>query len=108
MINLTANAISQFKTILRSECENASIFLKLEPTGCSGFSYKMEIVSKAQLQEIQEYKFDTVSIVIANSCVPLLINTTIDYVKDGLKSSFHFLNPNEKDRCGCGASFRVR
>ena len=31
----------------------------------------------------------------------------IDYLKKGLNEGFEFVNPNEKDRCGCGESFRV-
>jgi iron-sulfur cluster assembly protein len=32
---------------------------------------------------------------------------TVDYVRRGLNEGFEFLNPNERDRCGCGESFRV-
>jgi iron-sulfur cluster assembly protein len=32
---------------------------------------------------------------------------TIDYVREGLNEGFEFRNPNERDRCGCGESFRV-
>jgi iron-sulfur cluster assembly protein len=31
----------------------------------------------------------------------------IDYVRQGLNEGFNFVNPNERDRCGCGESFRV-
>jgi iron-sulfur cluster assembly protein len=31
----------------------------------------------------------------------------IDYVRQGLNEGFEFNNPIEKDRCGCGESFRV-
>jgi iron-sulfur cluster assembly protein len=32
---------------------------------------------------------------------------TVDYVRQGLNEGFEFINPNERDRCGCGESFRV-
>ena len=32
---------------------------------------------------------------------------TVDYVRQGLNEGFEFRNPNERDRCGCGESFRV-
>jgi iron-sulfur cluster assembly protein len=32
---------------------------------------------------------------------------TMDWVKNGLNEGFDFQNPNERDRCGCGESFRV-
>ena len=31
----------------------------------------------------------------------------LDFVREGLNEGFKFLNPNERDRCGCGESFRV-
>jgi len=36
-----------------------------------------------------------------------LNNMTVDYVRQGLNEGFEFSNPNERDRCGCGESFRV-
>jgi iron-sulfur cluster assembly protein len=33
--------------------------------------------------------------------------TELDFVRDGLNEGFRFNNPNERDRCGCGESFRV-
>jgi iron-sulfur cluster assembly protein len=31
----------------------------------------------------------------------------IDYKKNGLNEGFEFGNPNAKDYCGCGESFRI-
>jgi iron-sulfur cluster assembly protein len=36
-----------------------------------------------------------------------LIGTTMDFEQTTLTSSFTFVNPNEKGRCGCGESFHV-
>ena len=33
--------------------------------------------------------------------------TELDFVRQGLNEGFQFNNPNERDRCGCGESFRV-
>ena len=30
-----------------------------------------------------------------------------DYAKEGLNEGFKFNNPNVKDQCGCGESFKV-
>jgi iron-sulfur cluster assembly protein len=40
------------------------------------------------------------------SC-PYVQGMTIDYVRNGLNEGFEFKNPNERDRCGCGESFRI-
>jgi iron-sulfur cluster assembly protein len=31
----------------------------------------------------------------------------MDWVRNGLNEGFEFSNPNERDKCGCGESFRV-
>ena len=33
--------------------------------------------------------------------------TELDFTREGLNEGFKFNNPNERDRCGCGESFRV-
>jgi iron-sulfur cluster assembly protein len=32
---------------------------------------------------------------------------TVDYTRKGLNEGFDFINTLEKDRCGCGESFRI-
>jgi len=39
--------------------------------------------------------------------LPFLDGSTLDFVREGLKESFKFDNPNVKNECGCGESFSV-
>ena len=39
--------------------------------------------------------------------LPYLDGTELDFVREGLNEGFKFNNPNERDRCGCGESFRI-
>jgi iron-sulfur cluster assembly protein len=39
--------------------------------------------------------------------LPIIDEITVDYVRAGLNEGFEFINPQEKDRCGCGESFRI-
>ena len=55
-------------------------------------------------EAIQE---DNFVVVINQKHLPYLQGLTIDYVRNGLNEGFEFKNPNERDRCGCGESFRV-
>jgi iron-sulfur cluster assembly protein len=50
---------------------------------------------------------DGFKIVVDPKDLPLLDNLTVDYVRAGLNEGFEFINPQEKDRCGCGESFRI-
>jgi iron-sulfur cluster assembly protein len=49
---------------------------------------------------------DFVVLVDAKS-LAYLTGLTMDWVRNGLNEGFDFINPNERDRCGCGESFRV-
>ena len=33
--------------------------------------------------------------------------TELDFAREGLNEGFRFNNPNVKDECGCGESFRI-
>lgn len=108
MINLTPNAVKQFKSNLSEQSANNAIYLTLKTTGCSGLSYKMDMVDKAKIHEVESLNIEGVDMLIDKKAVPYLQGTTIDYVKEGFNTSFKFINPNERDRCGCGSSFRVK
>jgi iron-sulfur cluster assembly protein len=44
---------------------------------------------------------------VDKEALPYLDGTRLDFVKDGLKETFKFDNPNAKNQCGCGESFNV-
>ena len=43
----------------------------------------------------------------SSATVAYIDGTQLDFVREGLNEGFKFNNPNERDRCGCGESFRV-
>jgi iron-sulfur cluster assembly protein len=80
--------------------------LGVKTTGCSGLAYVLEYVDSAQAED-QCFDCSGCKIFVdPKSCV-YLNNMTVDYVRQGLNEGFQFNNPNERDRCGCGESFRV-
>jgi iron-sulfur cluster assembly protein len=48
-----------------------------------------------------------VKVLIDPKSLPYLDGTELDFVREGLNEGFKFHNPREKDKCGCGESFRV-
>jgi len=53
------------------------------------------------------FESDGFKIAVDPRDLPIVDNLTVDYVRNGLNEGFEFRNPNERDRCGCGESFRV-
>ena len=108
MILLTDKACEKIKTQLRKRGKGVGIRLGVKTTGCSGLAYTLEYVDKyeAELGVINYSQKDFVVLIDSKSDV-YLKGLTMDWVRNGLNEGFDFKNPNEKDRCGCGESFRV-
>ena len=106
MINITNTASHKVKQTLSKRGKGLGIRIAVKTTGCSGLAYVLEFVDSAR-QEDTEVKCDGCSVFIDAKSCPYLEGMTIDYVKKGLNEGFEFVNPNEKDRCGCGESFRI-
>jgi iron-sulfur cluster assembly protein len=46
-------------------------------------------------------------VLIEPKSLAYLDGTELDFVREGLNEGITFNNPRERDRCGCGESFRV-
>ena len=86
----------------------AGIRIGVKTTGCSGLAYVLEYVAKYETESnVINYAQDTFCVLVDRRHEVYLSGMTVDYVRQGLKEGFEFTNPNERDRCGCGESFRV-
>lgn len=106
MITVTENAAKKIQQQLQKRGHGVGIRLGVKTTGCSGLAYVMEYVDQPQPQD-QEVECANCRIFIDPKSCPYLEGMTVDYVRQGLNEGFEFNNPNERDRCGCGESFRV-
>jgi len=108
MITVTDTAYKKIKLNLERRGKGAGIRIGVRTTGCSGLAYTMEYVDEytAEVGVTNFAQKDFVLLVDAKSLV-YLNGLTMDWVRNGLNEGFDFINPNEKDRCGCGESFRV-
>ena len=108
MITVTDTATKKIKQLLTKRGKGVGIRLGVRTTGCSGLAYTMEYVDKydAEVGVINYSQKDFVVLVDLKSDV-YLKGLTMDWVRNGLNEGFDFKNPNERDRCGCGESFRV-
>jgi iron-sulfur cluster assembly protein len=57
--------------------------------------------------EDQMFESNGVKIFVDPKSLAYLDGTELDFVREGLNEGFKFQNPNMKDECGCGESFRV-
>ena len=106
MIAVTPRAASKIISNIDRRGAGIGIRLGTRTTGCSGLAYVLEYVDEP---EVTDHVFDSdgFKIVVDPKSFPILDGMIIDYVRNGLNEGFEFNNPQEKDRCGCGESFRV-
>ena len=84
------------------------IRVAVKTTGCSGLAYVLEYVDQYTAEPgVTNFAQPDFVVLVDERSLPYLQNMTIDYVREGLNEGFRFSNPNERDRCGCGESFRV-
>jgi iron-sulfur cluster assembly protein len=106
MISVTPAAASKIARNLDRRGGGMGIRVGVRTTGCSGLAYVLEYVDTLQEGDDAELH-DGFSVVVNKKDQPYLSGLQIDYIRQGLNEGFEFTNPNEKDRCGCGESFRI-
>jgi iron-sulfur cluster assembly protein len=106
MITVTDTASKKIKSNLEKRGKGIGIRVGVRTTGCSGLAYILEYVDESW-EGSTSFRQDGFSIVVDNKDLPVVNGISIDYARQGLNEGFEFNNPNERDRCGCGESFRV-
>ena len=107
-IYLTDKAKQKIQANLAKRGKGKGIKVGVRTTGCSGLAYTLEYVDTLDEKELYWLGGDeTIMIVATRKDFLYLEGMTIDYVRQGLNEGFEFGNPNERDRCGCGESFRI-
>lgn len=109
MIQLTTLAASKIQDAISRRGQGLGIKVGVKTTGCSGLAYTLEFVDQEQGVQhcVEHHDVNGVRIYLNPEHRIYLQGMTIDYQRRGLNEGFEFINPNERDRCGCGESFRI-
>jgi iron-sulfur cluster assembly protein len=106
MINITELASKKVKQTLAKRGKGLGIRIGVKTTGCSGLAYVLEYVDQSNPDDII-IDCEGCNIYVDPKSCAYVQGMTIDFVRNGLNEGFEFKNPNERDRCGCGESFRI-
>ena len=106
MITLTEKAAQHVQSYLAKRGKGVGLRLGVRTTGCSGLAYKLEFADEIRPED-SAFETNGVKVLIDPKSLAYLEGTELDYVREGLNEGFKFHNPREKDKCGCGESFRV-
>ena len=105
-VTVTERAANRIKQIVAAEAQAKMLRVSVEGGGCSGFSYKFDLVQQAEVDDIViERSGATVLIDLVS--VPYMLGSELDFVDDLIGASFKVKNPNATASCGCGTSFSL-
>jgi iron-sulfur cluster assembly accessory protein len=105
-VTLSDSAAKRIAVILKSDAEKKAMRVSVEGGGCSGFSYKFDLVSDADADDLVLEKGDA-KVLIDSLSLVYMNGAEIDFVDNLLGQSFQIKNPNAVASCGCGTSFSV-
>ncbi|OCS47344.1 iron-sulfur cluster assembly protein IscA [Ralstonia pickettii] len=106
MITLTDKAAQHVSRYLTRRGKGLGLRVGVKTTGCSGLAYKLEYADEIAAED-QVFESNGVKVIVDPKSLPYIDGTELDYAREGLNEGFRFNNPNVKDECGCGESFRV-
>jgi iron-sulfur cluster assembly protein len=105
-VTLSEAAAKHVTKYLSRRGKGVGVRLGVKTTGCSGLAYKLEYADEVAPEDVV-FEDRGVKILVDPKSMAYLDGMTLDFVREGLNEGFRFNNPNERDRCGCGESFRV-
>ncbi|MEF2550036.1 iron-sulfur cluster insertion protein ErpA [Aurantimonas sp. A2-1-M11] len=105
-VTVSEAAARRIAAILAKNADADSLRISVEGGGCSGFSYKYDLTSGREEDDIILER-DGARVVIDPVSIIYMEGSVLDYVDDLMGQSFQIRNPNAVASCGCGTSFSV-
>lgn len=105
-ITLTEKAAKHINRYIERRGKGVGLRLGVRTTGCSGLAYKLEYVDESAPEDMV-FESHGVKVFVDPKSLPYIDGTELDFAREGLNEGFRFNNPNTKDECGCGESFRI-
>jgi len=105
-VALTEKAARHVARYIQRRGKGEGLRVGVRTTGCSGLAYKLEYVDEP-VAEDRVFESHGVKVFVDPKSLPYIDGTELDFEREGLNEGFKFRNPNVKDECGCGESFRI-
>ncbi len=106
-ITLTEAAASHVAAMLKQRGYGLGLRIGTQKSGCSGLSYTVDYADTIGPAD-RVFESRGIKVVVDAEQLAYLNGLEVDFVRSNLLNrGFEFRNPNAKDQCGCGESFRV-
>lgn len=105
-VTATDSALKRVAQIVAKDDQNSALRISVEGGGCSGFSYKFDLVTDINDDDLV-LEGHGAKILVDELSLVYMGGSVIDFVDDLMGQSFQVKNPNAVASCGCGTSFSV-
>jgi iron-sulfur cluster assembly accessory protein len=105
-VTLSETAARRLHSLAKSEGRPLMLRVAVEAGGCSGFSYRFDLIDKAEPDDLRIER-DGAAAVVDVVSLALLNGSEIDFVDELAGAEFRVRNPNARSSCGCGVSFSI-
>ena len=105
-VTVSEAAFTQIAEILSKNQDKSALRVSVEGGGCSGFSYKFDLVTSEDDDDLVIAN-ENAKVVIDNMSLNFMGGSVIDFVDNLMGRSFQVNNPNAIASCGCGTSFSI-
>ena len=106
VVSVSERAAKRIAEIAAGEPGTPLLRVSVEGGGCSGFSYKFDLVPASEPDDLVIERAGA-RVLVDPVSLPYLAGSEIDFVDDLIGSSFKVHNPNATASCGCGTSFSI-
>jgi iron-sulfur cluster assembly accessory protein len=103
-VTLSERAARHFAVQLARRPGALGVRLSVEPSGCSGFGYRVDFADEARAGDAV-FESGRIRIRVDPVSLRYVQGAAIDVVQEGLVRRLRFDNPNARHTCGCGESF---
>jgi iron-sulfur cluster insertion protein len=105
-VTLSETAARRLHSLAKSEGRPLMLRVAVEAGGCSGFSYRFDLIDHAEPDDLKIER-DGAAAVVDVVSLALLNGSEIDFVDELAGAEFRVRNPNARSSCGCGVSFSI-
>ena len=108
-LQLRPSAVARLEALNKSRPEPVALRVQVEAGGCSGFQYKLNLVSvETRKSEDAVVEQGAARVFVDKTSAQFLQEAEIEFKEEMVRSAFVVVAKKVADsKCGCGASFNV-
>jgi iron-sulfur cluster assembly accessory protein len=105
-VTASDSALKRVASIIAKDDDHTALRISVEGGGCSGFSYKFDLVNEIN-DDDTVLEGHGAKILVDEMSLIYMGGSEIDFVDDLMGQAFKVNNPNAVASCGCGTSFSL-